>query len=70
MGIRNQNTYLLPVTAELKVLASLEDELVLDLAGGAFETENDLLGLFISCSSGPTNRTAGIGIVDPPKTGA
>lgn len=36
---------LLLVTAEFEVLASLQDELVLCLAGGTFETEDDLLGL-------------------------
>jgi hypothetical protein len=30
------------------VLASLQGQLVLDLAGGALETEDDLLGLYLS----------------------
>jgi hypothetical protein len=38
-------TTLLLVTAELEVLASLEGELVLRLARGALEAEDDFLGL-------------------------
>lgn len=32
------------VTTEFEVLASLQDKLVLSLAGGALQTQNDLLG--------------------------
>lgn len=45
-------TDLLLVTAELEVLASLEGELVLRLARGALETQDDLLGLHVSASAG------------------
>ena len=38
-------TTLLLVTTKLEVLAALEGELGLDLADGALETQNDLLGL-------------------------
>lgn len=41
----NGGTPLLLVTTELEVLASLEGELVLGLADGALETEDNLLGL-------------------------
>jgi hypothetical protein len=40
------HTHLLLVTTELKVLASLQGELVLCLADGAFETEHNFLGLW------------------------
>lgn len=40
-------TPLLLVTTKLKVLASLQGELVLGLARGALESEDDFLGLHV-----------------------